>query len=324
LQDTFDAIESHRTNPELTRQTLSNWQASLDDIFENLCERAYGAEEIRQSRDFLQSLRLSDEEQCTKTMSLTDASDPIRQSGSQWMALDISVPITTPLKAWEDSKITIDNAGTQYYTSLRDEKVAQFQQSTSLFPTTSTTDFDEVITLSSIPNMGHPGSSSRYPLSKGPMNPKEPRPPPNLENIEGFIQSSFPFDNFEHFDLRMKLREVMISPWKLNNEEEPDGEILLQFSKKSEDNKWHCLFHRDSKPCEGATAKKEHAKNHIRAHINHLPSLVRAIGMLFILFTAPLDNIFSPRSTGTGYTKRYCSPEALQKHLAPVSKCPSW
>jgi hypothetical protein len=87
LQDIFDAIESHATN-----QQLSNWQAGLDDIFDNLCEGRYGREEIRQSRDFLQSLRLSDEEQCTKS---TDAPNIIissSQSGSQRMVHDISAP----------------------------------------------------------------------------------------------------------------------------------------------------------------------------------------------------------------------------------------
>ena len=75
MQDIFDIIESHITKQEPSYQSLSNWQAGLDEVFEKLCKGRYGREEIRQSRDFLQSLRLSDEEQYGKSKLLTSALD---------------------------------------------------------------------------------------------------------------------------------------------------------------------------------------------------------------------------------------------------------
>jgi hypothetical protein len=67
LQDIFDLIESHITKQEPSYQSFSNWQAGLDEVFEKLCKEGYGREEIRQSRDFLQSLKRSDEEQYTRS-----------------------------------------------------------------------------------------------------------------------------------------------------------------------------------------------------------------------------------------------------------------
>jgi hypothetical protein len=62
LQDLFDMIEVHTENQEPSRENLDDWQSRLAEIFENLCNRRYG-EEIQKSRAFLQSLKLSDEEQ---------------------------------------------------------------------------------------------------------------------------------------------------------------------------------------------------------------------------------------------------------------------
>jgi len=104
-----------------------------------------------------------------------------------------------------------------------------------------------------------------------PSDTAEPAPPPKSGNIEDFIQSSFPNAEIGHFYLRMALREVMTSQWKVDNERELDEQMLLQFAKQSEDSKWHCLFHKDSKPCGSANRRKEHTKNHIRTHIEHLP-----------------------------------------------------
>src|SRR5271170_5749800 len=93
----------------------------------------------------------------------------------------------------------------------------------------------------------------------------------DLEDTEEFIESSFPIDNLEHFKLRMELQKVMTSQWKIHNEMEPDEQMLLQFTLQSEDGKWYCLFQKDSEPCGSIATRKQHIKNHIRTHINHLP-----------------------------------------------------
>jgi hypothetical protein len=73
LQDIFDIIESQQ---EPSYQNLLNWQEGLDGVFENLCKGRYGREEIRQSRDFLQSLKLSDKDQYARSMPLAGPPTP--------------------------------------------------------------------------------------------------------------------------------------------------------------------------------------------------------------------------------------------------------
>ena len=75
MQDIFDIIESHITKQEPSYQSLSNWQAGLDEVFENLCKGRYGREEIRQSRDFLQGLKRSDKEQYARSTLLAGTSN---------------------------------------------------------------------------------------------------------------------------------------------------------------------------------------------------------------------------------------------------------
>jgi hypothetical protein len=95
----------------------------------------------------------------------------------------------------------------------------------------------------------------------------EPGPSSGSGNMAVFLESSFPDDPH----LREKLRQVMSSQWKINNENEPDGQMLLQFAEQFEDGKWHCLFLEGGKPCKTGGGRREHTKNHIRTHIGHLP-----------------------------------------------------
>jgi hypothetical protein len=73
------------------------------------------------------------------------------------------------------------------------------------------------------------------------MDTAEKPPFPDSGNIEEFIESSFP-PSHEHPHLREKLREGMTAQWKIDNEDEPDEQILLQFAERFGDGKWHCLF----------------------------------------------------------------------------------
>lgn len=86
------------------------------------------------------------------------------------------------------------------------------------------------------------------------------------------LLQSFPLDNDEHRIKRAALNVVMQSSWKQNNEFEPEASLLLQFmSLDPTEGRWHCTFWKDGRPCDCSCKKRDHAKGHIRSHIDHLP-----------------------------------------------------
>lgn len=87
-----------------------------------------------------------------------------------------------------------------------------------------------------------------------------------------FLQESFPLENDDHRAKRKGLGVIMTSNWKHNNEFEPHESFLLQFlSYDSTQSRWFCLFWKRGKPCECSCKKKDHAKGHIRSHLDLLP-----------------------------------------------------
>ena len=103
----------------------------------------------------------------------------------------------------------------------------------------------------------------------------EPESPPGVTG-EDFIQDSFPEPTDEHDRLRGALTEVMNSDWRRAHIMEPDEDLLLQFtSYNRRHQRWSCCFSRDGKLCDRSTRKKDHAKGHIRWHIDHRPFFCR-------------------------------------------------
>ena len=89
---------------------------------------------------------------------------------------------------------------------------------------------------------------------------------------EDFIQESFPRDDSEHEGLRAALTEVMNADWKRHHIKEPDEDLLLQFQQYDRtEGRWNCRFSKDGRLCDRSTSKKDHAKGHIRWHIDHRP-----------------------------------------------------
>jgi hypothetical protein len=94
--------------------------------------------------------------------------------------------------------------------------------------------------------------------------------PPSPE-LSDFIYQSFP-SIAEHSPQRAALLKVLNSEWTKRNEFEPDGDTLLQFMRyNSTQKKWFCTFWKNGKPCTRSCKKKDHARGHVRVHIDHHP-----------------------------------------------------
>ena len=90
--------------------------------------------------------------------------------------------------------------------------------------------------------------------------------------VHSDLEQYFPLDNDDHRRKREALNTVMQSSWKQNNEFEPDASDLLQFmSLDPTEGRWHCTFWKDGHPCDCSCKKRDHAKGHIRSHIDLLP-----------------------------------------------------
>lgn len=123
---------------------------------------------------------------------------------------------------------------------------------------------------------------------------------------DDFIHESFPEPTPEHGRLRSALAQVMTAPWRRRHTMEPDEDLLLQFTyfdKKR--GRWNCSFTKDGTSCRCSTRKKDHAKGHIRWHIDHRPYFCK-----------------SPCPTGDPYcNKQYTAMESLKKHQNGKAKC---
>jgi hypothetical protein len=120
--------------------------------------------------------------------------------------------------------------------------------------------------------LAYPGS---YPSPSPLVSPSSVTSDVDVEpprHSEDFIQESFPGDDSEHERLRVALTEVMNADWKRFHIKEPDEDLLLQFQQYDRtEGRWNCRFSKDGKLCDRSTSKKDHAKGHIRWHIDHRP-----------------------------------------------------
>ncbi|PVF98167.1 hypothetical protein CPB86DRAFT_814897 [Serendipita vermifera] len=125
-------------------------------------------------------------------------------------------------------------------------------------------------------------------------------------DIQGFILRSFPYGTPDFERYQKALEVVMLDEWKVKNQREPSNDVLLQFMWKDEvEDKWRCRFWDNGAPCESACRKAEHAKNHVRRHINHRPFAC--------------DGRCS--SSDGVCTRRYTSTDARRTHQKGTSKC---
>jgi hypothetical protein len=91
-------------------------------------------------------------------------------------------------------------------------------------------------------------------------------------DIHSFILRSFPDGTPDYERYQHALARVMVDDWKVKNQKEPNSDVLMQFMwKDGNEDKWKCRFWDNGFPCESACRKAEHAKNHVRKHINHRP-----------------------------------------------------
>lgn len=64
----------------------------------------------------------------------------------------------------------------------------------------------------------------------------------------------------------------MNSEWWRHNILEPDEGLLLQFmTYDTAEARWKCCFWEAGKPCPRSSKGKDHAKGHVRFHIQHSP-----------------------------------------------------
>ncbi|PVG03095.1 hypothetical protein CPB86DRAFT_494251 [Serendipita vermifera] len=149
--------------------------------------------------------------------------------------------------------------------------------------------------------------------SPPPYEPSEPSHSPTVQPVQDsaealaeFVRASFPSDTEDHAKKRRALKAVMTSQWRMRHAFEPDENALLQFMKHDRKrSRWFCSFWKDNRPCESSCRKKDHAKGHIRFHIQHFPYVCQR--------PCPRD--------GSNCGKRYSAAEPLSKHRNPRVQC---
>lgn len=148
--------------------------------------------------------------------------------------------------------------------------------------------------------------------SSHPSHSQSPLSPEPQSDVEQFIRDSFPEGTFDYERKQGWLREIMYSPWKLNNHEEPLQDLLLRFaSQKLQAGKntpvWECTFYVDGRICENSsTERQRQAIEHVRRHIKLEP-----------FACAPLPCPGHPN----GCDKRYSSQDVLKKHRTGKVVC---
>jgi hypothetical protein len=125
------------------------------------------------------------------------------------------------------------------------------------------------------------------------------------------LLQSFPLDNDEHRIKREALNAVMQSSWKQNNEFEPEASFLLQFmSLDPTEGRWHCTFWKDGRPCDCSCKKRDHAKGHIRSHIDHLPFVCNSH---WCVSQIALRGLLEPNDVFAVHTVRPAAPRDIQR-----------
>ncbi|KIM32036.1 hypothetical protein M408DRAFT_242548 [Serendipita vermifera MAFF 305830] len=128
-----------------------------------------------------------------------------------------------------------------------------------------------------------------------------------LNDPISFIHTRFPLHNADHAQRRESLLLVINSDWWRLNLLEPDEGLLLQFmSYDTGEARWKCCFWEEGRPCPRSCKGKDHAKGHVRFHIQHSPFACEPP---------------CPR-TGAPCGKRYPTPGPLYKHRTPRAECP--
>ena len=104
------------------------------------------------------------------------------------------------------------------------------------------------------------------------LRPQQHVPLPSSSITLPDIMQSFPLDTEDHRLKRESLNLILHSTWRQNNEFEPEASLLLQFmSWDPTEKKFHCLFWKDGQPCPCSCRSRDHAKGHIRSHLDLVP-----------------------------------------------------
>jgi len=91
-------------------------------------------------------------------------------------------------------------------------------------------------------------------------------------DASGFARTCFPLQNSSHRAKRRSLISIINSDWWIQNIFEPDERLLLQFMDYDKhEERWKCSFWEAGDPCQRSCKGKDHAKGHVRFHIQHLP-----------------------------------------------------
>ena len=148
---------------------------------------------------------------------------------------------------------------------------------------------------------------------------------------EGFVKMSFPLQTADHLLKREALRSVMLSPWKLNGQFEPNASLLLQFMRlDAAEGRWYCSFWKDGKICGCSCKKKDHAKGHIRSHLDLLPYVcsdnwcVCELSWIMKSRWPLIPKCLNCPTSGSGCGRRYPAIEPLQKHRKGKATCEDW
>jgi hypothetical protein len=136
-------------------------------------------------------------------------------------------------------------------------------------------------------------------------------PLPSSLTTHSTLLQFFPLDNDEHRVKREALKAVIQSSWKQNNEFEPEASLLLQFmSLDPTEGRWHCTFWKDGGPCGCSCKKRDHAKGHIRSHIDHLPFVCNSH---WYVSRIALCGILEPNDILAVHTVRPAAPRDIQR-----------
>lgn len=91
------------------------------------------------------------------------------------------------------------------------------------------------------------------------------------EAVKNLVHELIPDISPQCESKRAAMFSVMRAPWKLNNEIEPEPELLLQFMQK-EEKIWKCTLYRGGQRCMECSARKRiQALEHMRYHIDLKP-----------------------------------------------------
>jgi hypothetical protein len=87
-----------------------------------------------------------------------------------------------------------------------------------------------------------------------------------------FALARFPLQNADHLQKRQSVVSIINSEWWIRNTIEPEERFLLQFMNyDTHEERWKCCFWEEGNPCQRSCKGKDHAKGHVRFHLQHFP-----------------------------------------------------